>query len=244
MPTVDEAWTWFAVPVEKLRAGVITQPDQPWDERRDEFRSELSAVTGDPLAERLVTWLDELSDSDRTTLLDTDDLPGHVYSWLAEQLPDTEPDSGTQPAAAAQGSAAAEYDQSAWYAFLAEHGVRWDGTEPNWGAFRDWFRYYATDAGFGTPATQLLDYLQPMAATDRISALAVYGVIIPGTTTATTASVESVATAAGDAGVELRRRVEATIARVLAKHPELERIPEQRRIELAMAIVAREGSPA
>ncbi|HEX5114295.1 MAG TPA: hypothetical protein VFW65_03760 [Pseudonocardiaceae bacterium] len=225
MPTLDEAWSWCAEPADKLRAGVLSRPHEQWDTRREVLRTELSSATSDPLAEKLVTWLDEMSASDRDTLLGTDELPNHIYAWLTRQLPSDTADNSvaTTPA----------YDETAWYAHLAENGTRWDGTEPSWGAFREWFLYYAGDAGFGTPATQLLDYLQPMPAADRVTTLAQYGVHIQ-------APAPAPVVAQPDA--ELRQRIDATIARVLARNPELAGIPEDRRLELAMAIITREGS--
>ncbi|HEX5117806.1 MAG TPA: hypothetical protein VFW65_21700 [Pseudonocardiaceae bacterium] len=171
MPTVDEAWSWVALPVQNLRTNVLERPNESSDQRREGFRTELASATREPIADELVTWLDELSDSDRNAILDTDERHNHVYAWLTEQLPPA-----TQPAPATQQQPA--YDETAWYAHLAENGSRWDGTEPSWTAFRDWFLYYATDAGFGAPATQLLDYLHPMTAADRVSTLAQYGVTI------------------------------------------------------------------
>ncbi|HEX3647195.1 MAG TPA: hypothetical protein VHV49_02150 [Pseudonocardiaceae bacterium] len=218
MPTVDQAWAWVALPVRNLRANVLERPNEPWDQRREGFRTELASATRERIADELITWLDELSDSDRNAILDTDELPNHVYAWLTEQLPEAKP-AATQPAAQQQ----AGYDETAWYAHLAENGSRWDGSEQNWTAFRDWFRYYATDAGFGAPATQLLDYLQPMTPGDRVTTLGQYGVTIqPPAQAAPEPDDLPVVTAAA----------QQIMDEVVDENPEFADIPEERRIEL------------
>jgi hypothetical protein len=224
MPTADEAWAWLAAPVEKLRAGVVARPDESWQQRREDLRTELAAATRDSVADELLTWLDELSDSDRSAILNSDDLAGHVYQWLTRQLPPEQ-----QPAAPPTPAPAA-YDETAWYAHLAQNGRQWNGTEESWGAFREWFLYYAADAGFTTPATQLLDYLQPMAAADRVTTLGQYGVTIQAPVPAEPAPVPA------------EPAPEATAHQlmddVVAENPEFAEIPEERRIELTKMLLA------
>ncbi|HEY1573633.1 MAG TPA: hypothetical protein VGG05_19990 [Pseudonocardiaceae bacterium] len=216
MATADEAWAWLAAPVEKLRAGVVERPGESWQQRREDLRTELAAATRDSVADELLTWLDELSDSDRTAIVDSDDLAGHVYQWLTRQLPPEQ-----QPAAPP--APAAAYDETAWYAHLAQNGRQWNGTGESWGPFREWFLYYAADAGFTTPATQLLDYLQPMAAADRVTTLGQYGVTIQ-------------APAPAEPAPEVT--AQQLMADVVAENPEFAEIPEERRIELTKMLLA------
>jgi hypothetical protein len=81
------------------------------------------------------------------------------------------------PAPGAAGDGAG-YDEQAWQAYLAQNGPQWDGTEESWEQFRQWFAYYASEQGLGTPATAFLDYLTPQPAAERITTFAQYGVTI------------------------------------------------------------------
>lgn len=226
MLAADEAWALVSGPLENLRADALERPDLPWPERRENLRTELSTATADPMVDHLVTWLDELPDSDRASLLAGDDLPTQAYQVLTDAAAqETAQEAGEQPAAA--------YDENAWFAYLAEHGARWDGTEESWQAFRDWFLYYAAEAGFGSPATLLLDYLQPMAAADRVTLLGQYGVAIePPQPAMTTAAAE----------VAADPRVRAVMAELLAEQPQYADIPEARRLELVAELLKREES--
>lgn len=158
MPTADEMWALVAGPLETLRADTARQPDLPWPTHRENLRQALSSV---PVADHLLRWLDGLSDSDRRTLLVGDDLAVRARQEVTRAV-----------------GAATTYDESAWSGFLTENGVRWDGTAESWPGFRDWFGYYATQAGLGTPATALLDHLDPMTPADRVTTFAGYGVRI------------------------------------------------------------------
>lgn len=217
MPTVDEAWALVAGPLENLRSDAIDRPDLPWPERRESFHKELAALTTDPFMDELVDWLDDMSDSDRQALLIGDQLPIQVYQLLPTIVVDT--------GAAATNTAATE-DETAWFAYLAENGVRWDGAEQSWDAFGDWFVYDATQAGFQAQASMLLDYLGNMATADRITMFAQYGVTIRQPQRAT----------------PMDRRVQEIMDNLLARTPAYADIPEARRIELVTAMIEREES--
>lgn len=68
------------------------------------------------------------------------------------------------------------YGESAWWAFLAEKGPRWDGTADTWAQFREWFSYTAHESGLQVPADRFLDHLEN--AENRIEVMATYGVEI------------------------------------------------------------------
>ncbi len=67
-------------------------------------------------------------------------------------------------------------DDSAWCAFRAEHGSRWDGLADTWLAFREWFAYVAGEQGLSSPAGQFLDYVS--AADNQVAAMQEYGVVV------------------------------------------------------------------
>jgi len=215
MPTADEVWAFAATPLENLRSGVNEQPDVPWPQRRADLHTELAGAVQENIVERLLTWLDDLSDTDRTELLTSDDLPAYAYRVIGAAV-------GAQPAAERQH----EYDENTWFAYLAEHGARWDGTAESWDGFRVWLVHHATEAGVGTPAGLLVDYLGPMAVADRITMLGQYGVAI---TRPETAEVTS------------DPRVQQVMARLLARKPQYADIPEARRIELVNEFLRKRG---
>lgn len=212
MQAVEEVWPAVVEPLEKLRTEMGERPDLPWAEHRENLWRELSAVAADPVVECLLGWLDELPESDRTSLVGSDDLFGYAYQAMA----------AADLAAGPAGEPAAGYDENAWFAYLAENGTRWDGTAGSWDAFREWFQYYAAEAGLGTPAQLFLDHLERMAPADRITLLAEYGVPIQ---------------APEPAADPVDPRVRMIMDQVLAAEPEYADIPEARRIELVTAII-------
>ncbi len=87
---------------------------------------------------------------------------GRIRQYSYEQL--TEP-------AAEEG-----YDESAWHAFLAEHGPRWNGEDAVWDEFRAWFAYEAGQCGLGEPGEGFLAYVEGQS--DKRAAFARYGITI------------------------------------------------------------------
>lgn len=225
---MEETWALLAEPLENLRVDAVERPALSWAERRETLLRELSEVHAGPVAEQLVGWLDELPDADRTTLLSSDDLLPYAYQVVSGAL--------AEPSAAEQQDEQyveqpveqqdEHYDEQAWFGYLAENGGRWDGTDESWAGFRDWFQYYATEAGVGTPATLLLDHLGRMPPAERVAAFAEYGVTIE--------PPEPVA--APDP------RVQLVMDRLLARNPEYAEIPEAHRIEMVTAILERQES--
>jgi hypothetical protein len=211
MPTVDEAWALVAGPLESLR------PELPWLERREVFHRALTALTADPFVDQFVNWLNDMSDTDRQILLVGEQLPTKIYQLPPKIVVDT---------GATTTDIIAAYDETAWFAYFAENGVRWDGTENSWGPFRDGFVYDATQADFHTLATMLLDYLGSMATADRITMFAQYGVTIRQPQPAT----------------PIDPQVKQIIDDLLASRPAYADIPEARRIELVTAMIEREES--
>ena len=216
MPAADEVWVLVAGPLESLRSEAVEHPGLPWPDRRENLHRELSSVVAGPVVNQLMYWLDELPEGDRADLLVGDDLASHAYQVVCEAVPDG-------PAEVAD----AGYDEQAWFAYLAENGPRWDGTDESWPGFREWFVHYAAEAGLHVPATLFLDHLEPMAAADRVTMFAEYGVTI---------QVPEPAVAALD---PLAQKV---MDELLARKPQYADIPEARRVELVTALLAREES--
>lgn len=208
----DEVWTQVVTPLENLRADAEQNPGTPWQTRRDTLYPELTSVVDGAVADRLVSWLDGLPEDERTALLVSDDLRTQAHQVVSSVLPAQTADTG----------AAVEYDNDAWFAFLAENGVRWDGTEESWSGFRDWFLYYATEGGFAIPAGLLFDYLEPRSAAERVTLFSEYGVTI--------AVPEHLTAAALDPASQ------RLMANLLAENPEFAEIPEARRVELLLTL--------
>lgn len=69
-----------------------------------------------------------------------------------------------------------DYDVSAWTAFLAENGPRWNGDESAWDMFVAWFSYQANEHGLAVPANQFLGYAQNEH--DKVAFFAQYEITI------------------------------------------------------------------
>src|SRR4051812_41525100 len=116
------------------------------------------------------------------------------------------PNAAAGDASAAQGSgsagdgsadqagaaAPAEEDPSAWNDFLIANGSAWDGTEPSWQPFVDWFVYHADAAGVGRSAR---GFWHLAGANQPLSVFAQYGIAVAaGVQEPATAATEDVAT--------------------------------------------------
>jgi hypothetical protein len=124
-----------------------------------------------PLVQDMINQLDLLSAEDRNALLDDGDRLDSLVYGLAQQHADAGDDQ--QP-----GADPTVYDENAWQAYLAENGSYWNGDESSWPQFKEWILYYATENGFGYPATNLLNLLDGQSAPERVATLARYGVTI------------------------------------------------------------------
>lgn len=67
-------------------------------------------------------------------------------------------------------------DPAAWNAYLTTNGSFWDGTEAGWQQFRDWFLYYAAEAGVQQSAEIFIDDVE--AQPDKIATFLRYGITV------------------------------------------------------------------
>lgn len=142
----------------------------------------------------------------------------HIAAEAAEAPAEASPAGETAPAGESN-------DEAAWQHFLVENGPRWTGEEESWSQFRTWFEYQANEAGFGEPASALLDLLDSQPAQDRIATFAQYGVTIAGTAAPT-----------GEA--QPAQLTEENIQSLLDQTAEFDDIPEERRRELIQQAAA------
>jgi hypothetical protein len=222
MPSVDELWAWLQTPVQELVTYKADNPEKTWEEHRAYFveRLGLSDPSDHPLVEELVRYLEDRPD-ERETLLEDVSRIEPVVLEIAQRH--AEEDAGETPADDS-------YDETAWQAFLVENGARWIGDDETWAAFREWFVYYAADAGFGQPANALMEYLDSQSAPERIATFAQYGVVI--------AVAEEEPAAAVEAGpLEL---ADEDIQALIDENPEFADISEDRRKELIAQLLAGE----
>lgn len=215
MPTLDDIWTWVYQPFTDTTDYRKSNPGRDWSDVRGYLldRLGLRDSTDRPFTDDLFRQLDEMPEDDRRVLLEDKD-KFTAFGYEIAQRYAEEPRTTPRTQQATENSAA--YDPSAWQAFLAENGSRWDGTEASWAQFETWFRYEADRRGFGYPATGLFGYLAGQPVADRIATLKQYGVPIT-------------------APARQRGRAEFTdadMAALLAEQPDLAKIPEERRREI------------
>jgi hypothetical protein len=130
-------------------------------------------------------------------------------------------DSESDEAEAEQG------DDSAWYAFLAENGPRWDGSEDSWQRFQQWFLYYAEQARVGTQARAFTDYVD--GSPDKRAVFAQYGVTIVDAAQPEAASEDESrrAESPSEERVDDGHR-DAALSELMVDHPELAELsPEE-----------------
>ena len=171
MTTTDDAWNWIYPAIQELK----NTADQPWDQRRAHFLEQLGIHdAGDhAVTDELLRQLDELPDDERSALVESEQLDTLAYELIQAQGMESD-----EPA-----TSGAEYDETAWQAYLTANGSHWDGKDDSWPAFREWFVYHAGDQGLSTPANALLDYLGGMSVAERVTAFGQYGVTIAASET-------------------------------------------------------------
>jgi hypothetical protein len=229
MATVEELWAWISPPLQDLAAERSGDPDKPWTELRERF---VAATGQHPLSDELVRQLDELSDDDRSALLDNKDRLDELAYRITEQNADTAAESGADSGAESGAApAAGGYDEAAWHQYLLENGAQWDGTEASWPQFAEWFRYYADQKGLSEPATGLMTYLESQSAAERIATLAQYGVTIA-------APEHAAQPEAAQAGGSLVMPGAADIHVSLSEEPEFTALPEDKQAEVVAQVQA------
>lgn len=190
MPTVDQAWAALYGPVQHLKQYAGTET---WEANRTRFLREVDG--NDPSVVELVRRLDELPDAERAGLMAGDTLDSFAYQVIQETAEPNHPDG----------------DDAAWAQFLTTNVPAWDGSAESWAAFRAWFAYHAAEA-FADRATAFLDYLEPLAASERVTALAHhYGIVIarPATEASSSSSSSSSSADLGPAWTALVSRAPA-----------------------------------
>jgi hypothetical protein len=159
MTTAADVWSQVEPALDEVRAEYQRDSRTPWATVREQLSAALGS-TAEPVRTRLFEWLDAMSDQERVELLTGDQLEGQVSAVLA-------------------GVDQESCDESAWWEFLSTNGPTWDGTAESWPAFREWFAYQAGQQRLTAPADELLAYLEPLGAADRVAAFARYGVTLP-----------------------------------------------------------------
>lgn len=145
----------------------------------------------------------------------------HSYDALGQSL---EAPEGARPAAGESG------DLDAWYRYLAENGLRWDGAEASWQQFRDWFLYDAAEHGVGGDAQGFIALAE--RAADKRAIFAEYGLTLPTAAPSGANSTEDL--------VQLLRQevMEPALAHVLSVDPEVAALGEDRLREILAEVTA------
>jgi hypothetical protein len=236
MSALDELWEWIRSPLEELEKNFTEEPDKSWETRRGEFLKQLGVQEPGqhPVTEQMFKQLDEMSDDERKSQVSSKQFETTAYRFAQRHAASQEAGQGTTRAAAASGPG---YDEQAWQNYLSTNATQWNGTEETWNQFTQWFLYYAEEHGVTTPATALIDYLNPLPANQRITELARYGVTI--TPPQTPAAPQTGQPGQQEASAEADQNVANIMDDLLATNPEFAAIPEERRIEIMNEALSR-----
>jgi len=232
MSVLDELWEWIRGPLEELEKNFTEEPDKSWETRRGEFLQQLGVQEPGqhPVTEQMFRQLDEMSDDERKNQVSSKQFETAAYGFAQQHAASQEAAQGaSQAATSASGPG---YDEHAWQNYLTTNATQWNGTEETWNQFTQWFLYYAEEHGVTTPATALIDYLNPLPANQRITELARYGVIITPPQTAAAGTEASTGTGADQHVAEI-------MDDVLATNPKFAAISEERRIEIMNEALSR-----
>ena len=135
MADLGEQWASVYQPLQDMKS------DGPWTAKRAEFIGKLPDAQ-DPAIGAFLAYMDAMTDGQRVEAFRTEQADSLLYGYL-EQYSDSS-------------SSDEESDASPWEEFVATNAPVWDGEEATWDQFREWFSYYANEAGFGTELAALL----------------------------------------------------------------------------------------
>lgn len=236
MSVLDELWNWIRGPIEELEKNFTEEPDKSWETRRGEFLQQLGMQEPGqhPVTEQMFRHLDEMNDDERKNHVSSKQFETVAYEFAQQHAVTQETGHGASQAAASSGPG---YDEHAWQNYLNTSATQWNGTEETWNQFKQWFLYYAEEHGVTTPATQLIDYLNPLPANQRITELARYGVTI--TPPQAPAAPQTGQPGEPDASAVADQNVASIMDELLATNPEFADIPEERRIEIMNEALSR-----
>jgi hypothetical protein len=178
---ITQADRWFALVCETYEA-LASEDDQSWDEF-------CGRLTGAAASEGFPTEAEKFTEY----LASVTSAPLDVVAAVSDQGQRGLAEMYREAIAAAQedGAGQPEEDPAAWNAYLAANGPAWDGTEGSWQPYRDWFLYYAVEAGVQGAAENFLEYVDGQQ--DKIATFAQYGITV-GTQSSTDDSAESTET--------------------------------------------------
>jgi len=132
--------------------------------------------------------------------------------------------------------AGTDEDEDAWNAYLAQNGPAWDGAEESWPGFRDWFVYYADEAGVSRTAAAFLAYADQAA--DKRGVFAEYGVGIASPAVMTDAVPEAPADTVAD------EIADSVIKDFRSQYPEFEELDDASLREMIADAVKENAAPA
>jgi hypothetical protein len=166
---ITQAERWFAL-VCRTYEGSVSAGEEGWDGFRERL---IGAAAGEGFpaeAEKLTEYMAATS-APLSVIASMNEQGEHRLAemYLAEMAV-ARGDEGT---VLEQGQVAD--DPAAWNAYLAANGPVWDGAEGAWQQFRDWFLYYAAEAGVKQSAQGFVDYVE--AQQDKVAAFAQYGIV-------------------------------------------------------------------
>lgn len=227
MSTKDELWQWLGEPLQELSRHRIEQPDADWQERRTFFLEKLSIADPSPYpaVDALLRYLDELPADQRDPILDNPDELIRLTDAYVDEYADAE----------TEAPAEAEFDQQAWWAFLAENAALWNGTDEHWTEFEPWLLSTAADHGFGEATESLLAPLRGQGGVAVRAVLAEYGVVIAEQAPPEPEQAEAVALPTP------AEFAETNMADLLAEDPEFAELSEERRMALIAEVLAEQS---
>lgn len=230
----DELWAWLYPSIQDLKQAWRDDPEASWESRRRELVEKLGLFdpAEHPVVLELCRRLDDLPDEEREVVLVSDELDALAYEVIEVHSASVADDAGQ----AAAGSSPNAVDES-WNRFLDENLSAWNGTEESWQQFTAWFLYQAGEAGVGAPARELVAYLDVLPVSERVGAIAEYGVAVPASQAGTGAEQPSEFDPAPAGSIELDPDAESILAEVLDEHPELADIGEDRARELMAEVL-------
>jgi hypothetical protein len=153
----------------------LAEADDPdWEKFTSSLTEKaLSAGISADTVEQFVRHMNDTDMAPLETIAKLRDRATELPALYREHAADTDDQDGTDNAAGADEA----YDESAWNAFLAEHGAYWNGDDSAWDQFTTWFHYQAEQNNLAKPARDFIGYVE--SQTDKVAVFAAYGISIP-----------------------------------------------------------------
>ena len=178
----DQARLWFTT-IGTAYQHFVAVPDGAWSDFEASLRTAAaSASIGDDTVNGFVAYVSAHASDPLVVARELGDAAAldevvGVYERAVAAYAEPEGVHTEEPEVVVETADTVEFDQDAWFVYLAQWDRGWDGTDDAWPTFVSGFLHHAPD-GSRVMAQQFIDQLEAMPTPERVTGLADFGITV------------------------------------------------------------------